>query len=321
MSSRKDPVKIFKSLSDETRLRILWLLDGNELSVNDMAEILGSTQSRVSRHLTVLRESNFLESRREGTWVYYRKPDDSILEWEIAQAWQFVREWAGRHEEAKNDHKRLKIILHNKRMRSRRFFGKHASHWDEIRMKQCGELVTLQAMESLIPPQLTVLDVGTGTGHLLIPLARIARKVIGVDHSPQMLNHAKENARNAGVENIELRQGEIDELPLQDEEVDAVFASLVLHHAPDPRKAIQEMVRVVKPGGPVTIIDLQQHAEEWMRDELADTWLGFEEEDMRKWFHQSGLTNPQWIEGEPPANGNAKTAKVRSFIFYGRKEM
>jgi len=320
--TRIDPAKIFKTLSDETRLRILWLLDEHELSVNDMVEILGSTQSRVSRHLTVLKDSAFLECRREGTWVYYRKPEAEETAPEIAEAWRWVAECSKREPEAKQDRKRMREVLQRNRLLSRQFFGRHAAHWDAIRARLCGEFVTLQALESLIPPNLTVLDIGTGTGYFLLPLAKVTAKVIGVDHSPQMLELARRNARTAGLQNVELRVGEIDDLPLRDAEVDAVFAGLVLHHAPDPAKVILEMARVVKPGGTVTVIDLQRHAEEWMREELADAWLGFAEEDMRRWFTKAGLANLRWLEGLPPSvegEKNAKSLPVKSFVIYGWK--
>ncbi|RJP29372.1 MAG: methyltransferase domain-containing protein [Candidatus Omnitrophota bacterium] len=323
MKTHNDPTKIFKALSDETRLRILWLLDTHELSVNDMVEILGSTQSRVSRHLTVLKEADFLDSRREGTWIYYRKAEKEKMTPEIEQAWNLLHEWAIDREEANLDREKVREVLQNKRNRSRTFFGKHASRWDAIRATLCSELVTLQALEALIPPDLTVVDVGTGTGQLLLPLAKVVQKVIGIDHSPQMLKLAKQNAQKLAIRNVEFRLGEIDELPLHDAEVDAAFACLVLHHAPDPAKAIQELARVVKPRGCVIIVDLQKHADEWMRDELADLWLGFEKNDMQRWFTNAGLVNPRWIEGLSPIEETAEqkqfAIKIRSFIYCGRK--
>ncbi len=324
MQTHSDPVKVFKALSDETRLRILWLLVSYELSVNDIVEILGSTQSRISRHLTVLKEAGFLDTRREGTWIYYRKAEPKSMTQEVERAWHLIQEWAKDRPEAKQDREKVRKVLQQKRNRSRRFFGKHASRWDAIRATLCSELVTLQALEPLIPPHLTVVDVGTGTGQLLIPLARVVHRVIGVDHSPQMLELAEKNAEQMGINNVEFRLGEIDDLPLRDEEADAVFASLVLHHAPDPGEALMEMSRVVKPGGSVTIIDLQKHKNEWMRDELADIWMGFEERDIFRWFQRAGLMNLQWIEGIPTQKKDKPKEElppIKSFISYGRKKV
>ncbi|MEW6236493.1 MAG: metalloregulator ArsR/SmtB family transcription factor [Candidatus Omnitrophota bacterium] len=323
MMNYPDPIKIFKALSDETRLRILCLLENQELSVNDIVEILDSSQSRISRHLTVLKEASFLDCRREGTWAYYRKTENAGTAPEMAQAWELAGKWAKERQEVKQDRKKLQELLQKKRKRSHRFYGKHAGRWDEIRATLCGEPVTYQALEALIPPSLTAADIGTGTGHLLLPLARLVKKVVGVDHSPEMLSVAREKAKAAGLNNIELREGEIDELPLKNEEVDAAFAGLVLHHAPDPAAAIAEMARIVKPGGIVAVIDLQSHNEEWMREELADAWLGFDEPTLERWFKKAGLKPVRWLEGLPPIGEDGKAtarARLKSFIYYGRKK-
>lgn len=317
-----EPIKLFKALSDETRLRILNLLEKHELSVNDIVEILDSSQSRISRHLTVLKEAGFLDVRREGTWAYYRKAESNGVSHEVKPIWEMVKKWAKEKNETRQDRKKLQDVLQKKRLRSHRFHGKHAERWDEIRRQLCGDLVTYQAFTALIPPSMVCADIGTGTGHLLIPLAKLVHKVIGVDHSEEMLNLAKQKSRDAGLKNIELREGEIDDLPIADNEVDAAFAGLVLHHAPDPAIAIREMTRIVKPGGTVTTIDLQSHKEEWMREDLADLWLGFEEEDLHRWYEKAGLQALRWETGVPPSeeNGNKEvTRHLKSFVFVGRK--
>ncbi len=322
MATNADPVKICKALSDETRLRLLWLLDQHELSVNDMVDILSSTQSRVSRHLNVLKESGFLELRREGTWSYYRKAEDGAMPAEAQQAWDMIRSWASENKTAADDHSKLHDVLERKRKQSRKFFGQHADEWDDIRARICGDLVTLQSLESLVPPHLVVADVGCGTGHILLTLARVVDKAIGVDNSKKMLSLAEKNAKKSKMKNVELRFGEMEKLPFKDNEVDAVFAGLVLHHAPDPSLAISEMARVVKPGGAVTIIDLQRHSEEWLREELAHSWLGFEEKDLSRWFDRAGLSNTRWTEGVSAPNASDKPApedRIKSFVFYGRK--
>lgn len=321
-NAQLDPVRLFKALSDETRLRILRLLDGRELSVNDITEILQSTQSRTSRHLNALKEAGLLDWRREGTWSFYRRPDEREISPEVQQVWSLAREWGAHAAGAREDQRRLKAALRRKRLRSQRFFGEHAGQWDELRERICGEIVTYQSLESLIPPTLTVADVGTGTGHFLLALARLVKKAIGVDNSREMLELAKRNAREEGFDNVELRFGEMEALPFQDEEVDAVFAGLVLHHAPDPGAAIAEMARIAKPGGAVTVIDLQRHNEEWMREDLAHAWLGFEESDVRRWFERAKLREIRWVEGAATVNGekNAPRMRIKSFICYGRKK-
>lgn len=314
--------EIFKTLSDDTRLRILRILSEHELSVNEIVDILGVTQSRVSRHLTTLRSAGFLESRRDGTWVYYCKPSQRSMQPEILQAWNLVLHWDDGDTQRSKDQKKLQKVLQRKTERSLDFYGEHATRWDHIRSTLCGEYVTLQAMESLIPDTLTVADIGTGTGQLLIPLARIVRHVIGVDPSAEMMELAKTKTQTEGLSNVEFRTGKMEDLPLQDDEVDAVFTALALHHSPDPALALREMSRVIKPGGTITIIDFQSHQEEWMRDELAHVWLGFAREDVEQWFIDAGLENVRWIEGFPLPESEKHTKNkmtVKSFVCYGRK--
>ena len=241
---------------------------------------------------------------------------------EIRQCWVLVREWSRGRKAFKGDQKKVQEVLHRRRDRTLQFYGEHANRWDSIRETLCGDMATFQALESLIPPSLVVADVGTGTGQLLVPLAKVVRRVIGVDHSPEMLHLAETHAKKEGLTNVDLRLGEMENLPLRKHEVDAVFASLVLHHAADPAKAIHEMARVVKPGGSVTVIDLQSHNEEWMREEWAHVWLGFEEKDVQRWFEKAGLADGRWMEGLPPSpqeNTRQPNLPVRSFVFYARK--
>lgn len=317
-----EPVRIFKALSDETRLRILGLLGHQELSVNDMAEILESTQSRVSRHINVLREAGFLKWRKEGTWSFYRKADEGEIAPEIQQAWDLVDTWSKQGTTAADDQQRLQEVLRKRRQKTQQFFGEHAEQWDSLRARICGDFVTFQSLETLIPPHLTVVDVGTGTGHFLLQLARVVDCAIGVDHSTEMLEVARRNAAEAKRTNVELRFGEMESLPFSNNEVDAVFAGLVLHHAADPTHAIAEMARIVKPGGTVTIIDLMAHEEEWMREELAHTWLGFDPFDLERWFHRAGINTTRWMEGisTPDVPGkNSPPVNVKSVVFTGRK--
>jgi ArsR family transcriptional regulator len=314
--------EIFKALSDETRLRILRILAEHELSVNEIVDILDVTQSRVSRHLTTLRSVGFLASRREGTWVYYRKPSQRSMKPEILQVWNLVLRWDAKDSQQVKDQKKLQQVLQRKAERSLEFYGEHAQRWDHIRSTLCGEYVTTQAMESLIPKTLTVADIGTGTGELLLPLARIVQHVIGIDPSTEMMKQAKFKADQVEVNNIEFRTGKMEDLPLQDHEVDATFAGLALHHSTDPALALREMSRVVKPNGTVTIIDFQSHNEEWMREELAHTWLGFSREDLEQWYSNAGLIDFTWIEGFPhpeKEKTDSRRIPVKSFVCYGRK--
>lgn len=136
---------------------------------------------------------------------------------------------------------------------------------------------------------LRVVDVGTGTGFVAAGLASQVERVIGVDNSPAMLGTARENLDALGVENVELLEGDLSELPLADGSVDAAFANMVLHHAEEPATMLAEMTRTVNPGGYVVIADEVEHPYEWMRHEHADVWLGFTQGQIERYFEEAGL--------------------------------
>ncbi len=106
---------------------------------------------------------------------------------------------------------------------------------------------------------MTVADVGTGTGFVAAGIAPRVNKVVGVDISPAMLDRAAKNLEVLDVHNVELLEGNTADLPLEADSVDAAFANMVLHHAEDPAVMLAEMIRVVKPGGTVAIVDEVEH--------------------------------------------------------------
>jgi len=172
------------------------------------------------------------------------------------------------------------------------YFNRVARGWDTLRQDYYGVAVierTVEAAGLTAQPAALVVDVGCGTGFLTAGLAPRARQVIGVDDSPGMLAVAQENLAALGVPNVELRAGQVTALPLPDAVADATVANMVLHHAPDPQQMMREMARVTRPGGRVVITDMEQHAHEWFRVEMADVWLGFSEAQVREWLAGAGL--------------------------------
>lgn len=173
------------------------------------------------------------------------------------------------------------------------FFERVAGDWDQMRLSYYdGRVIERMAEVSGADGTMTVADVGTGTGFVAAGIASRVARVIAVDNSPAMLGVARENLGELGVANVELIEGDVTALPLEDESVDAAFANMVLHHAEDPAAMFAEMTRVVRPGGVVAIVDEVEHPYGWMREEHADVWLGFTREQIDGFFREAGLENP-----------------------------
>jgi len=303
--------KIFKTLSDPTRVRILALLEREELAVQDLMAVLGMAQSRVSRHLAILREAGVLADRRDGTFVFYRMSPSLPDAWR--SAWALVAKARAEDPTAARDAAALSAHRDSRQARTRAFFDAVGPEWDALRKVFNDDALRARAVARLVPPGLAVADVGTGTGILAGELARLGCRVVAVDHSSRMLAAARANLEAAGAADVELREGPAEALPLREGEVDAAFAHMVLHYLASPPDAIAEMVRVVRPGGVVVLVDFERHDREWMREELGVVWLGFPIEDVRGWLAAAGLEDVR-IELEAGARELPQT-----FIASGRK--
>ena len=201
------------------------------------------------------------------------------------------------------------------------YFAAVAEQWDEIRSGYFTEHMRDAAIATAsLPANAVVADVGTGTGFVAAGLAARADRVIGFDASPDMLAVARRNL--AQFANVEFREATGDQLPVSDETFDGVFANMYLHHAPDPLATIQEMARTLKPGGVLCITDLDTHDHEWQREQMADLWLGFERDDMRRWFAEAGLRDIAVDCAEGTCNACGPDGEVQPlsiFVAIGRK--
>lgn len=292
--------KILRTLADPTRVRILALLEREELAVQELMAVLGMAQSRVSRHLGILREAGLLRDRREGTFVFYRFSAPAGSAWR--DAWALARRELAGDASAERDAAALARVLETRAHRARSFFDALGPEWDALRKVFDDDVLRARALAHLAPVGWTVADVGTGTGILAIELARLGLGVIAVDHSRRMLDAARAKLGAEGFApdaegftgpqgsgRVTLRAGEASALPLADGEVDAALAHMVLHYLPAPADALCEMARVVRPGGAVVVVDFVRHEAEWMRDELGVQWLGFPPDQVAGWLREVGL--------------------------------
>ena len=306
--------KVFKTLADPTRVRILLLLEREELAVQELMEVLGMAQSRVSRHLGILREAGLLGDRREGTFVHYRFRTPRERSWR--EAWNLARRALREDPLCQRDRAALPRVLEARAARSRSFFDSVGPEWDSLRKVWNDDALRAQALTRLVPRGLRVADVGTGTGAFARELAHAGAQVVAVDPSPAMLEAARNKLEGVAPGSVELRRGEAAQLPLEDGEVDAAFAHMVLQYLPSPAEALVEMVRVVRPGGRVVVVDFVRHDREWMRQELGVTWLGFPPEEISQLLEEAGLREAR-VERQPPATRGGDLPET--FIADGRK--
>ncbi len=288
----------FKALADPTRLRLMAVLARGEFTVQELTTILDMGQSRVSRHLKILTQAGLLSVKREGTWAYYRLEGNNSFFTDIRA---LVESKLHQDPSLSHDRDRLLVVLENRRCKSLDFFDRHARQWDELVRDSLPTAAYQSLLLESVPDLQIVLEVGVGTGNLLEGLRCRAQRVIGVDHSPVMLEQARQRVVHAGFSGIELRLGEMRHLPVSNNEVQWAVLNMVLHHAALPQQVFHELARVLGPGGGVTLADLHRHEDEWVRDRMADMWLGFERTELEGWLLAAGfeLRSFQLVSGSP----------------------
>lgn len=281
-------IDVLKALADPCRLRLVAVLLRGEFTVQELTRILDMGQSRISRHLKILTEAGVLSVKRQGTWSYYRAGDDDAFFGAIRPA--FERE-LDQLPQRRQDLAALALALEERRQRNLEFFDRHARQWDSLSRTLLPVPDYLGRLLALVPSVATLLEIGIGTGTLLPDLAKRAPQVIGVDHSPAMLDEARRRLALDAEIGIQLRLGEMTHLPLADGGAGCVVANMVLHHAADPLAVLHEISRVLQPDGTLILADLARHEREWAREQLADQWLGFEEEELQGWLKAAGLSS------------------------------
>ncbi len=283
-------------LTDPSRLRLLRLLERQELGVSDLCEVVQMPQSTVSRHLTLLGDEGWTISRRRGTTNLYRMLLDELDPGQ-RELWLLTRQqtedWATFHQ----DQVRLLRLLADQRQSAQAYFADAAGQWDNTRAQLYGPTFERAALTALLPPAWVVADLGCGTGTLSVEISPYVRSVIAVDNSKAMLDAASQ--RIAGRSNIELRQGDLEALPIERAEADAALCVLVLSYLRDPAAAIGEIARILKPGGLAVVVDLLKHDREDFRREMGQLSMGFAEDELTGLLTDAGFS-PTTCHALPP---------------------
>lgn len=285
-----DAPEIFRSLADPTRLRILALLRAMELSVGELAQVLGQSQPRVSRHVKILIDSRLAERRKEGSWVFLSLGDTARVSplFALLDAWTALD---GQDPWAIADAARLAAVRADRAAAAERYFALHAKDWDELRSLHIAESDVEAAIGRAVGdrPVGRLVDIGTGTGRMLELFADRATSAIGIDRSPEMLRLARVKLAEAGLAAAELRQGDMYSLPLAAGSADTIIIHQVLHYAQQPAAAIAEAARLLAPGGRLLIVDFAPHEREELRARDAHARLGFADEAVTGWMAAAGL--------------------------------
>jgi ubiquinone/menaquinone biosynthesis C-methylase UbiE len=289
-----------RAAGEPTRLRIVALLSGAELTVKDLTAILGQSQPRISRHLRLLTEAGLVDRNPEGAWVFYRlseapparrlagsllgltDPDDPV----------FAR-----------DRERLAGVKREHAEAARRYFAASAPSWDTIRALHVADTTVERAVLEVLGPRQfdSLLDLGTGTGRMLELLRGLYTRGVGIDASTDMLAVARANLDRAGITEAQVRLGDIQNLPFDRNSFDVITIHQVLHYLDDPERAIAEAARVLRPGGRLLVVDFAPHALEFLRERHAHRRLGFARQAMGQWLQAPGLAVDKALDLPPPA--------------------
>lgn len=289
-----------QTLGDETRSRLLLLLEDHEFTVSELCAVLQLPQSTVSRHLKVLAEDGWVRSRADGPSRHYRMAE---LDSAASELWSVVRQPVADSPAARDDRERARAVRAKRRERAREFFSSAAADWDRLRDELFGERVETLPFFGLLDGGWTVADLGAGTGQLSGAVAPFVRRVIAVDSSPEMLEALR--GRFDGLGNAEVRPGELESLPMADGSVDLAFMLLVLHYIVEPAEALSEACRVLTPGGRLIVVDMREHEREEYRLKMGHVWMGFAPSQIETWAKRAGFsrTDVRPLPPGPEARG------------------
>jgi len=281
-------INLLRLLADPTRLRLLLLLDQEELSVAELQQILGMGQSRISSHLAQLKRAGVVEDRRAGKNVYYGAKKSAGRDGARGRVEQILHLLAHDVPETARDQTALKLALRKRQDKAREYFDELAGKFGRSYVPGRSWKALSHALITLVP-RLTIVDLGAGEGTLSQLLAKNARKVIAVDNSPKMVEFGSKLARDHGFKNLEYRLGDLEDPPIAKESVDLVILSQALHHAIKPERAIRSAHRILKKKGRIVVLDLLSHNFDKARELYADRWLGFSEVKLHELLEEAGF--------------------------------
>jgi len=281
-----DPWETLRLLADPTRSRILHLLHRGELAVGELQEILGLPQSRISTHLALLRKAQLVNDRRDGKKSFYSLARD--LPVNVAGIVDAALAASAREPKSAADQRSLQRIIEKRRQKAEQHFNLVA---DRLGRNYCPgrSWEAIGQMLFLLTPRVRIADLGAGDGTLSRLLARQAESVHCVDNSPRMVQVGRALAKKEHLRNLTYVLGSIEKVPLPDRSIDLALLSQALHHAENPRLALSEAFRILKPGGRLLILDLRAHRFEKARELYADRWLGFKENELHDWIEEAGF--------------------------------
>ena len=310
-TSTTDWLAFVAQLGDSARVRMLRLLELEELGVGELAKIVQLPQSTVSRHLKALHEHGWIQKRSEGTASLYRVQLD-VLETDQQQLWKTTRDRLRGNAALKGDDARLGEVVANRRFDSRAYFGRIGGEWQEIRAELFGNGFGGEALLSLIDPSWVVADLGCGTGDVARRLAPVLDQVIAIDREAAMLKACSK--RLAGFENVHIMEGDLEQLPLEAGALDAGVISLVMHHIVDPMVIINEAARVIRPGGLLLVLDMVAHDREDYRFTMGHAHLGFDEATVASWVDASDFSRIRYRHLPPNTEGRGPGLFVASLF-------
>ena len=285
-----DPWETLRLLADPTRSRMLHLLHRGELAVGELQEILGLPQSRISTHLALLRKAQLVNDRRDGKKSFYSLARD--LPGSVAGIVDAALAASGRESKSAADQRSLQRIIEKRRQKAEQHFNLVA---DRLGRNYCPgrSWEAIGQMLFLLTPRVRIADLGAGDGTLSRLLARQAESVHCVDNSPRMVQVGRALAKKEHLRNLTYILGNIEKVPLPDRSIDLALLSQALHHAENPRQALAEAFRILKPGGRLLILDLRAHRFEKARELYADRWLGFKENELHDWIEEAGFSQSE----------------------------
>jgi len=281
-------INFLRLLADPTRLRLLLLLEEDELTVAELQKILGMGQSRISSHLAQLKRAGVVEDRRSGKNVYYGLTAKQESSPARAKVSELIRVLAREMPETARDRTALQLALRKRRDKAREYFDELAGKFGRSYVPGRSWQALAHTLISLLPP-LTVADLGAGEGTLSQLLAKTAKKVIAIDNAPKMVEFGAQLAKRHGFANLEYRLGDIEDPPIAKGAVDLAVLSPALHHALHPERAIASAHRILRKGGRIVILDLLSHRFERARELYADHWLGFSEVQLHQFLETAGF--------------------------------